>query len=71
MLNLYREIVVTPCRVFYRVEGDAVFLLHVMRAERLLRKFIIEERNRNRQNLPSPRPSGKVKSLTQKSHCEF
>lgn len=44
----YREIVVTPCRVFYRVEGDAVFLLYVMRAERLLRRWLIEERNRTR-----------------------
>ncbi len=44
----YREIVVTPCRVFYRVEDDAVFLLYVMRAERLLRRFLLEERNRIR-----------------------
>lgn len=44
----YREIVVTPCRVLYRVEGDAVFLLCVMRAERLLRRWLIEERNRTR-----------------------
>jgi toxin ParE1/3/4 len=41
----YRGIVVTPCRVFYRVEGDDVFLLYVMRAERLLRRWLIEERN--------------------------
>ena len=44
----YREIVVTPCRVFYRVEGDAVFLLYVMRAERLLRRFLLKERDRTR-----------------------
>jgi len=44
----YREIVVTPCRVFCRVEGDDVFLLYVMRAERLLRRWMIEERNRTR-----------------------
>ena len=44
----YREIVVTPCRVFYRVEGEAVFLLYAMRAEPLLRRFLIEERNRTR-----------------------
>ena len=44
----YRELVVTPCRVFYRVEGDAVYLLHVMRAERLLRRFLLKERNRTR-----------------------
>lgn len=44
----YREVVVTPCRVFYRVEGDAVFLLYVMRAEHLLRRWMIEERKVNR-----------------------
>jgi toxin ParE1/3/4 len=44
----YRELAVTPCRVFYRVENDAVFLLYVMRAERLLRRFLLEERNRIR-----------------------
>ena len=44
----YRETVVTPCRVFYRCEGDAAFLLYVMRAERLLRRWMIEERNRTR-----------------------
>jgi toxin ParE1/3/4 len=44
----YREIVVTPCRVFYRVEKNTVFLLHVMRAECLLRRWLIEERNRAR-----------------------
>ncbi|MEI6971386.1 MAG: type II toxin-antitoxin system RelE/ParE family toxin [bacterium] len=43
-----REIVVTPCRIFYRFEGDDVFLLHVMRAESLLRRWLIEERNRTR-----------------------
>ena len=44
----YREMVVTPCRVFYRVEGEDVFLLYVMRAERLLRRWLIEERKRTR-----------------------
>jgi toxin ParE1/3/4 len=44
----YREIVVTPCRVFYRVDGDTVFLIHVMRAERLLRRLLLEERSRTR-----------------------
>ena len=44
----YREIVVSPCRLFYRAEGDAVVLLHVMRSERLLRRFLLEERNKSR-----------------------
>ena len=34
----YRQIVEAPCRVFYRHEGHKVFILHVMRFERLLRK---------------------------------
>lgn len=34
----YRQIVEPPCRVFYRHDGRQVFVLHVMRTERLLRK---------------------------------
>jgi len=35
----YREIVVGPCRVFYRVDQDKVYMLYVMRGERVLRKL--------------------------------
>tara|TARA_R110001599_G_scaffold340042_1_gene560007 strand:- start:374 stop:691 length:318 start_codon:yes stop_codon:yes gene_type:complete len=41
----YREIVVGPCRVFYRVEVNLVYILYVMRSERALRIYIIEDRN--------------------------
>jgi len=34
----YRQIVAPPCRVFYRYDGCKVFVLHVMRTERLLRE---------------------------------
>lgn len=34
----YRQLVEPPCRVFYRHEGQRVFIVHVMRTERLLRK---------------------------------
>ena len=30
----YLEILVNPCRIFYRIEGDKVYILHVMRSER-------------------------------------
>src|SRR3546814_8344542 len=33
----YRQIVEPPCRVFYRHDGRKVFIVHVMRSERLLR----------------------------------
>jgi toxin ParE1/3/4 len=33
----YREIFMPPCRIFYRVAADTVYVLHVMRSERVLR----------------------------------
>ena len=43
----YREIIVGPCRIFYRTGKTKVYILHVMRAERLLRQYMIEARARN------------------------
>jgi toxin ParE1/3/4 len=40
----YREIIVGPCRVFYRVDQSKVFILYVMRGERQLRKYLLDER---------------------------
>ena len=37
----YREIVVKPCRVFYKIDGNKVFILHVMRQEQDLRRFLL------------------------------
>ena len=44
----YREVIVPPCRVFYRIEGDAVYILYVMRSERLLRTYLLDQRNREK-----------------------
>lgn len=41
----YRELLVSPCRIFYRVEKRSVIILHVMRSERLLRAFMISARD--------------------------
>lgn len=46
--TLYREVVVPPCRIFYRLEEDSVFILHVMRSERLLHPFLLDRRNREK-----------------------
>jgi len=37
----YREIIVSPCRIFYKLDNNKVFILYVMRQERDLRKFLI------------------------------
>ena len=41
----YREIVVGPCRVFYRHTKGQVLILYVMRSERELRNFLLEDRD--------------------------
>ena len=38
----YREVNVNPCRVFYRVDSDKVYILHVMCQERDLRRFLLQ-----------------------------
>jgi toxin ParE1/3/4 len=43
LINLnYREVNVNPCRIFYKVDRDNVYILHVMRLERDLRRFILK-----------------------------
>ena len=40
----YLEIIVNPCRIFYRIEGDIIYILYVMRSERKLRKYLLNVR---------------------------
>lgn len=40
----YRQIVEPPCRIFYRYHSKTIFILHVMRAERLLREGLLTSR---------------------------
>ena len=42
----YRHIVEAPCRVFYRFDGKRVWILHVMRSERLLLPGHLRQRDR-------------------------
>ncbi len=42
----YKEVIVGPCRVFYRVEGEKVYILYVMRGERKLRVYLLNDRAR-------------------------
>lgn len=39
-----REVVVRPCRIFYKHVGDPVFILFLMREERDLRRFLLARR---------------------------
>ena len=42
----YRQIVEPPCRVFYRYDGEQVFILHVIRGEKQLRPSRLRQRDR-------------------------
>ncbi len=41
----YREIILKPCRIFYKVEKEQVYVLYVMRQERELRQVILNDRS--------------------------
>jgi len=40
----YREVIVGPCRIFYRIEKDKVYIVYVMRSEKKLRKYLLGEK---------------------------
>jgi toxin ParE1/3/4 len=42
----YRQVVAGPCRIFYRYSRNEVLVLHVMRSERQLRNFLLEDRDK-------------------------
>lgn len=44
----YRQIVEPPCRVFYRHDGNTVYVLYVMRGERQFRSASLAERVRSK-----------------------
>ncbi len=48
--TLYREIIIEPCRVFYRVDNDKVYILYAMRGECKLRRYLLDERNREKKS---------------------
>lgn len=40
----YKEIIVNPCRIFYRFDGINVYIIYVMRSERKLRQYLLNDR---------------------------
>jgi len=44
--TLYREIVVPACRVFYRVSGNTIYIVHAMREEQQVDRFLLGKREK-------------------------
>ncbi|MCC5934409.1 MAG: type II toxin-antitoxin system RelE/ParE family toxin [Balneolales bacterium] len=42
--SLYREIVLPPCRIFYRPTAENVYIIHIIREEQRLHFDILESR---------------------------
>ncbi|MEE4190909.1 MAG: type II toxin-antitoxin system RelE/ParE family toxin [Halieaceae bacterium] len=64
----YREIVVGPCRIFYRHTKGKVLFLYVMRSERELRNFLLEDRDdRGNEQVPAIRPCRAVRQAAAQS----
>ncbi len=42
-LSSYREIIVKPCGVIYRVEEDKVLIVHVSRNEQQVQAYLLEQ----------------------------
>ena len=42
----YREIVVPPCRIFHRFDGETVFIVHTIREEQQFDRFLLDERGK-------------------------
>jgi len=40
----YLELIVNPCRIIYRLEKEKVYILYVMRSERMLRNYLLDDR---------------------------
>jgi toxin ParE1/3/4 len=43
----YREIIVGPCRIFYRFSNDKIYILYLMRGERELKLYILADREKS------------------------
>lgn len=42
--SVYREVVLPPCRVFYRIENDIVYIVHIIREEQFLHIDLLKTR---------------------------
>ena len=45
----YRQVIEPPCRAIYRHEKGRVFILHVVRGERLLKRRVLVRRSKPKQ----------------------
>ena len=42
--SVYKEVVFPPCRIFYRLDNEYVYIIHILREEQLLHLDILKKR---------------------------
>jgi plasmid stabilization system protein ParE len=42
----YRQLIVPPCRIFFRIEARAVYIIHILRGEQLVRRELFPSQPR-------------------------
>ncbi len=42
----YRQLIVSPCRIFYRIEKKVIYVVHILRGEQLVRRELFPSETR-------------------------
>jgi toxin ParE1/3/4 len=54
----YRQLIVPPCRIFYRLEKQAVYIVHILRGEQLVRRELFPSQPRVSESPGKQGPAG-------------
>jgi toxin ParE1/3/4 len=53
----YRQLIVPPCRIFYRVEKKVVYIVHILRGEQLVRRELFPSQPHELESASKQRPA--------------
>ncbi len=42
--SVYRQLFISPCRIFYRIDNDIIYIIHIIRSDQLLQVDILKSR---------------------------
>ena len=57
----YRQLIVSPCRIFYRIEKKVVYIVHILRGEQLVRRELFPSQPRVEKSPDKLGPAGRKK----------
>jgi toxin ParE1/3/4 len=57
----YRQLIVSPCRIFYRLEKKVVYIVHILRGEQLVRRELFPSHPHVSKSPNKQAPAGRTK----------